>query len=58
MPASAQECAASATIAAEPVIPAATDFATAMSTFAARATSTVTKLSEGASPSAASPGES
>ena len=46
MPASAQECAASATSEADPVTTAAIDLATAMSRFAANATMTVTRLSE------------
>ena len=45
MPVSAQECAASATIDAEPVIIAATDFAAAIRKFAPNATSTVSVLS-------------
>jgi hypothetical protein len=45
LPASAQECAASATIDAEPVITAATVLATAMSRLAPKATRTVTRLS-------------
>ena len=46
MPASAQECAASASIDADPVSAAATDFATAMSMLAPNATRTVIRLSD------------
>ncbi|MNW55852.1 hypothetical protein D3C74_335400 [compost metagenome] len=45
LPVSAQECTASATIEAEPVITAAPDLATAMSRFAPNATITVSALS-------------
>src|ERR1700752_2642550 len=46
LPASAQECAASASIDADPVTTAATDLARARTTLTTRATSTVTALSE------------
>ena len=46
MPASAQECAASATSDADPVTAAATDLATAISRLAPNATITVSRLSE------------
>ena len=45
MPASAHECAASATIDAEPVMTATTDFASAMSALIASAMRTVSRLS-------------
>ena len=45
LPASAHECAASATIDAEPVMTATTDFASAMSAFIASAMMTVSRLS-------------
>jgi len=44
LPVSAQECAASATMDADPVSTEATDLATAMSPLATRATSTVTRV--------------
>ena len=50
LPASAQECAASATSDADPVSAAATDFAAAMSTLTPKATSTVVTLSDPAGP--------
>jgi hypothetical protein len=46
LPVSAHECAASATSDADPVTVAATDFATATSTLAPKATSTVVRLSD------------
>lgn len=46
MPESAHECAASATSDADPVTTAAADFATATSTLAPKATSTVVRLSD------------
>ena len=46
LPESAHECAASATSDADPVATAAADLATAITTLAARATSTVVRLSE------------
>ena len=50
LPASAHECAASATSDADPVSAAAADLATAISTFAPRATRTVVKLSDSPGP--------
>src|SRR6185369_14497209 len=50
LPASAHECAASATIDADPVTTAAADFAIAMRMLAAKATSTVIALSESSGP--------
>ena len=46
LPASAHECAASASSDADPVTAAAADFATAISMLAPKATSTVTRLSD------------
>jgi len=55
LPASAQECAASASSEAEPVMTAAADLASAMSRLAANATTTVTKLPDPSGPPPAAP---